>query len=197
LSREEPFVTTAAVETDEQDATADAPDTEDGELVRLTTFNATRGFWDEEDAAPDLESIMIHLEQAPLPDILGFSDATNFQRDGKKHLYRLAAMLTEANYGDRVEPFLAEFDGHARHPALLVNSRLVEVKEWWEPHRPSTDRVKWGWLLADMWGVDTWISCQHWQDGLGLHKLDEHAAILAEIGESPAIALGDFKVTSS
>lgn len=190
-------MTTAADDTEKQNATADAPDTENGALLRLTTFNAKRGFWDDEAGAPDLDSVMQHLDQAPLPDILGFSEATNYQRDGKRHLYRLAAMLTEANYGDRIEPFLAEFDGHANHPALLVNTRVVDVKQWWQPHRPHTRRVKWGWLLANVWGVDTWISCQHWQGGLGRHKLDEHAAILAEIGRHPAIALGDFNATSN
>ena len=190
-------MTTAVVEHQHQDATADAPAAEDGALVQLTTFNAKRGFWNDKTGGPDLDSIMTHLDGAPLPDILGFSEATNYHRDGMRHLYRLAAMLTEANYGDRVEPFLAEFDGHANHPALLVNTRVVNVKEWWQPHRPHTRRVRWGWLLADVWGVDTWISCQHWQGGLGRHKLDEHAAILAEIGRAPAIALGDFNATSS
>jgi endonuclease/exonuclease/phosphatase family metal-dependent hydrolase len=172
-------------------------DTENGQLVRLTTFNAKRGFWDDDRGRHDLDSVMANLNQAPLPDSLGFSEATRFQHEGHRALYRLAAMLTEANYGDRVEPFLAEFDGHANHPALLVNTRVVEIKEWWNPHRPGTRRVKWGWLRADVWGVDTWISCQHFQGGLGRHKFDEHAAILAEIGRRPAIALGDFNATSS
>lgn len=188
-------MTTAHVSNTDQDGD-DAPDAENGQLVRMTTFNAKRGFWDDEAGAPDLDSVMAHLDQAPLPDILGFSEATNYHLDGSRHLYRLAAMLTEANFGDRFEPFLAEFDGHANHPALFLNSRVVEVKQWWQPHRPHTRRVKWGWVLADVWGVWTWISCQHWQGGLGRHQLDEHAAILAEMGRHPAIALGDFNATS-
>jgi hypothetical protein len=88
--------------------TTHAPtDTENGALLRLTTFNAKRGFWDNRNGAPDLDSVMTHLDQAPLPDILGFSEATNFHLDGKRALYRLAARLTEAT-GDRFEPFLSE-----------------------------------------------------------------------------------------
>lgn len=164
-------------------------------VLTLCTVNAKRGFHDERSGRADLDAVM-QLIGDQRADIVGFSEAYDYHRFGRRDMFDLANRLTAANGGGYMAPFVAEFAGHGNHPILFVDTSVVRVDEWWEPHVPHTRSVKWGWLRARVHGIPTWLSCQHWQGSLGRAPFWAHAGAMAEMGTGPAIALGDFNTTS-
>ncbi len=163
-------------------------------VLTLCTVNAKRGFHDASRGGVDLAAVM-DLIGDQRPDILGFSEAYDYHRFGGRDMYALANRLTEFN-GAYMAPFVTEMEGHANHPVLFVNTDVVQIDEWWEPHVPHTRFVRWGWLKARIHDIPAWVSCQHWQGALGRGMFWAHAGAMAELSGVPAIALGDFNTTS-